>query len=152
MSREQWRTVVDQDLNGFFNVVQATLPRLKEWDGGSYVHIGSSGHLRWPDRDGLSVIPKAAIEALVTGIAREEGRYGIRANSVLLGVIEAGQFLELSRQGAFDERWIKAAQANIPLKRWGRPEEVAHAVVFLASSRAAYITGQRIAVAGGYGI
>lgn len=152
VTREQWRTIVDQDMNGFFNVVQATLPRLKVWGGGSYVHIGSAGHLRWPDRDGLSVVPKAAIEALVTGIAREEGRYNIRANSVLVGVVEAGQFLELTKQGAFDERWVAAAHRNFAIKRWGKPEEVGYAVVFLASDRAAYITGQRIAVAGGYGI
>lgn len=152
LTPEQWRGVIDQDVHGFFNVVQATLPRLKSWGGGSYVHIGSVGHLRWPDRDGLSVVPKAAIEAFVTGIAREEGRYNVRANSVLLGVVEAGQFLELTKQGAFDERWVEAAHRNFAIKRWGKPEEVGYAVVFLASSRAAYVTGQRIAVAGGYGI
>jgi NAD(P)-dependent dehydrogenase (short-subunit alcohol dehydrogenase family) len=43
MTREQWQTVVDQDLNGFYNVVRATLPRLREWGGGSYVHLGSAG-------------------------------------------------------------------------------------------------------------
>jgi NAD(P)-dependent dehydrogenase (short-subunit alcohol dehydrogenase family) len=43
MSRKQWQTVIDQDLNGFFNVVQATLPRLREWGGGSYVHLRIGG-------------------------------------------------------------------------------------------------------------
>jgi len=152
MTRELWQTVIDQDVNGFFNVMQATLPRLKEWGGGSYVHLGSAGHLRYPERDGISVAPKAAIEALITGIAREEGRHKIRANSVLLGVIEAGMFLELTKQGVFDEIWVKEVHKNLALKRWGKPEEVGHAVVFLASDRAAYVTGQRIAVAGGYGI
>lgn len=152
MTREQWQTIINQDLDGFFNILHATLPRLKAWGGGSYVHLGSAGHLSWPERDGMSVVPKAAIEALITGIAREEGRHGIRANSVLLGVIEAGMFLELSRQGVFDEVWAREVQRNLALKRWGKPEEVGHAVVFLASDRAAYVTGQRIAVAGGYGL
>jgi len=152
MTREQWQTIINEDLNGFFNVMQATLPALRRWGGGSYVHLGSAGHLRWPERDGMSVAPKAAIEALITGIAREEGRYGIRANTVLLGVIEAGMFLELTRQGVFDEAWIDEVQKNLALKRWGKPEEVGHAAVFLASSRASYVTGQRIAVAGGYGL
>lgn len=151
-TREQWQTIIEQDLNGFFNLMHATLRRLKEWGGGSYVHIGSAGQLRWPDRDGLSVAPKAAIEALITGIAREEGRFNIRANSVLLGVIEAGMFVELTKLGAFDQRWVEAAHRNLALKRWGRPEEVGYAVAFLASDRAAYVTGQRIAVAGGYGL
>ena len=139
MTRELWQTVIEQDVNGFFNVMRATLPRLKEWGGGSYVHLGSAGHLSWPERDGISVAPKAAIEALITGIAREEGRHLIRANSVLLGVIEAGMFLELTKQGVFDAAWVKEV-------------EVGHAVVYLASNRAAYVTGQRIAVAGGYGL
>jgi 3-oxoacyl-[acyl-carrier protein] reductase len=152
MTRELWQTVMEQDVNGFFNVMKATLPRLQAWGGGSYVHLGSAGHLRWPERDGISVAPKAAIEALVTGIAREEGRNNIRANTVLLGVIEAGMFLELTRQGVFNETWVKEVHKTLALKRWGKPEEVGHAVVFLASNRAAYVTGQRIAVAGGYGI
>ncbi len=152
MTVEQWRTVIDQDLDGFYNILQATLNRMKGWGGGSYVHLGSVGHLLWPERDVLSVAPKAAIEALITGIAREEGRFNIRANSVLVGVIEAGMFLELSRQGAFDRQWIEDVRKTLALKRWGAPEEVAHACVFLASNRALYVTGQRIAVAGGYGV
>jgi 3-oxoacyl-[acyl-carrier protein] reductase len=152
MTVEQWRTVIEQDLNGFYNVVRATLPRLKAWGGGSYVHLGSAGHLRWPDRDVMSVAPKAAIEALITGIAREEGRFGIRANTVLVGVIEAGMFLELTKQGAFDEKWVAEVHKNLALKRWGQPEEIGHACVFLASNKALYVTGQRIAVAGGYGL
>jgi len=152
MTREQWQTVVNQDLNGFYNLVRATLPRLKEWGGGSYVHLGSAGHLSWPHRDVMSVAPKAAIEALITGIAKEEGRHKIRANTVLLGVIEAGMFLELTRQGVFDAHWVDEVQKGLALKRWGKPEEIGHAAVFLASDRAAYVTGQRIAVAGGYGL
>lgn len=152
MPRELWQTVMEQDVNGFFNVMHAALPRLKEWGGGSFVHLGSAGHLSWPERDGISVAPKAAIEALITGIAREEGRNKIRANTVLLGVIEAGMFLELTRQGVFDEAWVKEVHKNLALKRWGKPEEVGHAVVFLASDKALYVTGQRIAVAGGYGL
>ena len=152
MPRETWQMVMEQDVNGFFNVMKATLPRLKAWGGGSYVHLGSAGHLSWPERDGISVAPKAAIEALITGIAREEGRHKIRANTVLLGVIEAGMFLELTKQGVFDEAWVREVHKNLALKRWGKPEEIGYAVVFLASDQALYVTGQRIAVAGGYGL
>ncbi len=152
MPRELWQQVIDQDVNGFFNVMKAAVPRLRAWGGGSFVHLGSAGHLSWPERDGISVAPKAAIEALITGIAREEGRHKIRANTVLLGVIEAGMFLELTKQGVFDEAWVKEVHKNLALKRWGKPEEVGHSVVFLASDRALYVTGQRIAVAGGYGL
>ncbi|MFM7067078.1 MAG: SDR family NAD(P)-dependent oxidoreductase [Gammaproteobacteria bacterium] len=152
MTLEQWTTIMREDLDGFFHLMRACLPRFRAWGGGSFVHLGSAGHLSWPERDGMSVAPKAAIEALVTGIAREEGRHGIRANSVLLGVIEAGMFLELTRQGVFGEEWVREVQKALAIKRWGQAAEIGHAAVFLASNRAAYVTGQRIAVAGGYGL
>jgi NAD(P)-dependent dehydrogenase (short-subunit alcohol dehydrogenase family) len=149
---EQWKTAIEQDVNGFYNVVRAMLPLFREWGGGSFVNLGSAGDLRWPERDVLSVAPKAVIESLIRGIAKEEGRHGIRANTVLIGVIEAGMFLELTRQGVFDEAWGREVKKGLCLKRWGKPEEIGYAAVFLASRRAAYVTGQQIAVAGGYGI
>lgn len=151
-SHELWRKSLDVEANGFFNVVKATVPQLREQGGGSYVHLGSAGHLWWPQKDGLSVVPKAANEALVKGIAKEEGRNRIRANSVLIGVIEAGMFLELLKRGVFDQKWIDETQKLLALKRWGQPEEVGHAAVFLASNRAAYVTGQQINVSGGFGV
>lgn len=150
-SDTEWRTAIDTELHGFFHVVQAGLPHLRA-HGGSFVHLGSAGHQLWPARDGLSVAPKATNEALVRGIAREEGRFGIRANSVLIGVIEAGMFQKFEAQGVFDEQWSGAVKRALPLRRFGRAEEVADAVVFLASDRASYITGQQLSVSGGYGV
>ncbi len=152
LSPQRWKEVVDADLNGFFRVVHAALPHLREGGGGSFVHISSAGLHRWPERDVLSVAPKAAIEALIRGIAKEEGRYGIRANSVALGVIETGIFLRLLADGTFDEKWVEAVQAGLCLKRWGKPEEVAAAAVYLASNQAGYVTGQMLSVDGGYGV
>ena len=147
-----WRRSLEIEAGGFFNVVQATLPRLRAGGGGSYVHMGSAGHLWWPPKDGLSVVPKAANEALIRGLAKEEGRHNIRANSVLVGVIEAGMFLELLRRGVFDQQWIDETQKLLALKRWGTPEDIGNAAVFLASRRAAYITGQQLNVSGGFGV
>ena len=149
---DQWKHAIDVEVHGFFAATQAMIPHFRQQGGGSFVHLGSAGHLRWPDRDGLSVVPKAANEALVQGLAREEGRFGIRANSVLVGVIDSGMFHDLLAKGAFDERWIAATKSALALKRWGTPEEIGYAVTFLASNRALYITGQQIAVAGGFGI
>lgn len=149
---EKWRRAIDVEVNGFFAATQALIPHFRASGGGSFVHLGSAGHLHWPDRDGLSVAPKAANESLVRGLAREEGKHGIRANSVLVGVIDAGMFHELLANGSFDAAWVTEVQKALPLKRWGRAEEIGHAVVFLASDHAAYTTGQQLAVAGGYGI
>ena len=99
----------------------------------------------------LSVAPKAVIDALITGLAREEGRNGIRANSVQLGIIEAGIFLRI-KDTEYDERYIEAAKNNTALKRLGSAEDVSDAVIFLSSNRANYITGQTIYLDGGFRI
>jgi len=149
---EQWRTVLRADAEGVFNVVYATLPHLREGGGGSYVHISSAALQRFAELDIMSVAPKAAIEELMKGIAKEEGKYGIRANSIAIGVIETGIFLRLKDEGVFDEEWQTKVRAMLPLNRFGQPEEVAHMAVFLGSNRAAYTTGQLIPVDGGFGV
>lgn len=147
---EEFRNVMEADVNGLFAVIHGLLPHMRE-AGGSFVTISTAGLSRWPTKDALSVIPKAAIDAMMTGIAREEGRYGIRANTVALGLIDAGLFRKLTGI-AYDENYIKAAIRNSALKRLGTAEEVAEAVVFLASSRARYVTGQTLTLDGGYSL
>jgi len=146
LTPEKWKAVVDADVNGFFNIVHASLPHMKAKGGGSYVHISSAGLHKWPERDALSVAPKAAIEWLIQGIAKEEGQFNIRANSVAIGVINAGIFKRLWAEGVFDEEWKNAVQGGLCVKRWGEAEEVANAVVYLASNKAGYVTGQLLAV------
>jgi len=99
----------------------------------------------------LSVAPKAAIDALINGIAKEEGRNNIRANSIQLGIIEAGIFLRIKGKD-YDDRYIEAAKNNTALKKLGEAQDVADAVIFLASDRAKYITGQTLYLDGGYRI
>jgi NAD(P)-dependent dehydrogenase (short-subunit alcohol dehydrogenase family) len=149
---ELWQRVMRSDAEGAFNVVHATLPHLRAGGGGSYIHISSAGLLKYPPLDILSVAPKAAVEELIKGIAKEEGVNNIRANSIAIGVIETGIFLRLKTQGVFDQSWIEGVKGALPLKRFGQPEEVAQMAVFLASNHAAYTTGQLIPVDGGFGI
>lgn len=149
---EQWRHAINVEVHGFFDASQLTVRHMRENGGGSIVHLGSAGDRLFPPKDVLSVAPKAANESLIRGIAREEGVNKIRANSVLIGVIEAGMFLELSQQGVFDDNWVKEVRKGLALKRWGQPEEIAHAALFLASDQAGYVTGEQISVSGGYGI
>lgn len=147
---EEWRAVMDNDVNGFFNIVHATLPHLRE-KGGSYVHIGSAGVVRWPERDVLSVAPKGAIQQLMKGIAKEEGRNGVRANSIAIGVIDVGIFHRL-KDTAFDENWHREVLGTIAVRRYGQPEEVADTAIFLASAKAGYVTGQTISCDGGWNL
>jgi len=145
----EWHRTIDSDLNGFYYTVKAALPHLRK-RGGSIVAMTSAGLVRHPPRDILSVVPKAGVEALVRGIAREEGRYGIRANSVALGVIDAGLFLRLAERlpGGF----VEAMQRNTALRRFGTAREAADAAVFLASASAAFITGHSLVIDGGFAV
>lgn len=150
LSPNEFRSVMDADTNGFFNVVHAVLPHMRE-KGGSFVAISTTGLSRWPTKDALSVIPKAANNAIMTGIAREEGRSSIRANTVALGLIDAGLFRKMIGT-VYNERYLEAAIRNSALKRLGTAEEVAEAVLFFASHRARFVTGQTLTLDGGYSL
>ena len=150
LSYEEWDDVMRTDADGFFNIIKNSLPILRKF-GGSYTTLSSIGLSRWPAKDVLSVAPKAAIDALINGIAKEEGRNNIRANSIQLGIIEAGIFLRIKGKD-YDDRYIEAAKNNTALKKLGEAQDVADAVFFLASDRAKYITGQTLYLDGGYRI
>jgi len=150
---ELWRKVIDEDVNGFFNIVSSSLPFIRE-SKGSYVFISSAGLFKYPPGDVLSVAPKATIEHTIKGIAKEEGVHGVRANSIALGVIDTGIFHRLLNEENtfFDEKWHEAVLATLALKRFGHESEVANTALFLASSQSGYITGHCIPVDGGYHI
>ncbi len=147
-----FRNAMETEAFGFYNAARALIPHMRAHGGGSFVHLGSAGHDWYPKLDGLSVVPKAANEALIKGIAKEEGEHNIRANSVLVGVIDAGMFHELSEQGVFGDEWIAETHKLLCLRRWGQPEDIGAAAVFFASNRANYVTGQTISVSGGFGV
>ena len=146
-----WKGVIDADINGFFNLIKFGLPYLRK-SKGSIVFISSAGLFKYPPGDILSVAPKATIEHVLKGIAKEEGVNGVRANSIALGIIETGIFHRLREEENtfFDDAWHEAVLNTLAIKRFGLPKEVADTAVFLASSKGGYITGHCIPVDGGY--
>lgn len=146
---EEWDRTLAADLTGTFNVMRATLPHLRQ-GGGSVIAMTSAGLKRHPQQDILSVVPKAGVEALVRGIAREEGRYGIRANAIALGVIDTGLFHRLTER--LTPQFVEAMRSNTALRRFGTAREAADLAIFLASTKATFITGQSIALDGGFSV
>lgn len=142
----EWSQVIDADLKGCFNAIHFALPHLRE-RAGSIVAITASGVERAIPRDILSLAPKAAITALIRGIALEEGRFGIRANCVAPGYIAGG--IGQAIMDSVGEAATKAMVNAVPMRRVGTVEEVAEAVGFLSSPKASYITGNTIFVSGG---
>ena len=147
----EFRDYLLGDTLACYNLVHAALPHLRR-SRGSIVAVTTTAAARWANQDGLSAIPKSAVNALMRGIAREEGRFGVRANMVALGIIQAGMFNQTVEAGYIDDRYLTAMAQNVPLQRLGRAEEVADAAAFLASSRAGFTTGQVLHVDGGYSI
>jgi NAD(P)-dependent dehydrogenase (short-subunit alcohol dehydrogenase family) len=145
---ETWSKVFRADVDGCFNLIWACLPHLKQQGGGSVVAVITAAVDRPPPRDILSAAPKAAIQALIRGLAREEGRSGIRANCVGPGWIDAGLGAEAMADIKHDD-YVDRFLTKIPLRRVGQAKEIAQAVTFLLSDRAKYITGATMPVAGG---
>lgn len=146
------RDVLTIETMGFHAALHAALPYLRE-SGGSVVACTTWANRRIMAGDGLSTVPKAAIESIVRQVAREEAHHLIRANIVAVGSVDIGMGSAASERsmakGISDEQWAVMLK-QIPLgERLGKGEELASAAVYFASDQAAYVTGQTIVVDGG---
>jgi 2-hydroxycyclohexanecarboxyl-CoA dehydrogenase len=151
LNPDRWRPQLAVNLEGVLNVTLAALPPMQEARYGRIVNVSSEAGRIGSKRGSVYAAAKAGVIAFTKSIARENARYGITANNVLPGPIET-PMLDANRRGPRGDEVVAAMAGATLLNRIGEPEEVASMVAFLASDRAAYVTGETIGVSGGMGV
>ncbi|MBS44678.1 MAG: beta-ketoacyl-ACP reductase [Nocardioides sp.] len=149
MSLDDWEQVMAVHLRGSFLTSQAALPHMREAGFGRIVNLSSTSALGNRGQANYSAA-KAGLQGFTKTLAIELGRYGVTVNAVAPGFIHTAMTeATAARIGVDFDDLVRQASATIPVGRVGRPEDIAHAVSFLASEGAGFVSGQVLYVAGG---
>lgn len=143
MSEEEFDAVIDTNLKGAFNCTRHVSRQMLRQKSGRIINISSVSGVMGNAGQANYCASKAGLIGLTKSVARELGSRGITVNAIAPG------FIDTEMTSVLSEDVKKAMGEQIPLRRFGRPEDVAEAAVFLASDKAAYITGQVLCVDGG---
>jgi 2-hydroxycyclohexanecarboxyl-CoA dehydrogenase len=144
---EDWQRLIDVNLNGVFHTIQAVLPDMLEAGWGRIVNISSSSTHSGAPYMAHYVAAKSAVNGLTKSLALEYGPSGITVNAVPPGFIDTPMLRSAEEHGYLGD--IEKTIAATPVRRMGKPEDIAAACAFLVSEDAGYITGQILGVNGG---
>lgn len=144
MSEDDWDLIMNVMLKGAFLTTRAVMPAMIEQHWGRVINISSRAHFGNPTQSNYSAA-KAGLIGMTKALSMEQGRYGITVNAVAPGFIDTEMVQSLPTYETIKERAIQAQ----PVKRIGRPDDVANTVVFLASECASFISGEVVHVTGG---
>ena len=144
---EEWQKVVDVNLNGVFHCIQAVLADMVDAGWGRIVNISSSSTHSGTAYMSHYVAAKSAVNGLTKSLALEYGPAGITVNAVPPGFIDTPMLRNAEARGRLGD--VQATIDATPVRRMGKPEDIAAACAFLISEEAGYITGQILGVNGG---
>jgi 3-oxoacyl-[acyl-carrier protein] reductase len=143
MKPESWHAVISVNLDGVFHGCQAVMPAMISQRGGRIINIASLSALFSPAGQANYAAAKAGVVALTHSLAKEVARLGITVNAVCPGYLESDMLVKM------DDAMRQQALARVPMRRFGKPGEIAAAVRFLACADAGYITGSTLKIDGG---
>lgn len=143
MSEEQWDSVLNINLKGYFNYIRAVAPIFRDQQSGRIINVTSINGLRGKFGQANYAASKAGIIGLTKTVAKELGKYNVNVNAVAPGLIETDMMKNA------DESVRAAALEDIVMKRIGQPDDVANMVAFLCTDLARHVTGEVIKVDGG---
>ena len=144
-----WDRIIEINYKGMLRTTHACLPAMIDGGFGRIVNIGSDAGRVGSSLEAVYSGAKGGVIAFTKTIAREMARKGITANTVCPGPTETPLLDEIVDASSDGDKVIGAMARAVPMKRLGRPEEVASAVAYLASEDAGFITGQTLSVSGG---
>jgi 3-oxoacyl-[acyl-carrier protein] reductase len=150
ISYEEWHKTLAVNLNSTFYLAKALVPSMMErGTGGSIIALGGLASVTAQPQRAHVIASKTGLFGLIKALAYELGPYGIRANLIALSNIENVRLNPEWYPDKVNGQYSRADVEAIPLKRIGKPQEVANVAVFLASDQSSYVTGDRILCAGG---